>query len=103
MKNNCDGKKCDDTAVPCSFAKQVIFSLESEKKELREELDQARDSSFYTGMLVCLQVLHQHDTHVQATEIVNAAGGIQKFEYHAKRSGSGVDADVIRWLKTGKR
>jgi hypothetical protein len=102
MKNDCDRKKCDDTAVPCSFAQQVVYSLECDKKELQEELAKARDDSFYSGLLVALQVLHRFDSHVQAMEIVNSAGGIKTIQVHAKNSGTEVDKDTMRWLKTGQ-
>ncbi len=102
MKNDCDGKKCDDTAIPCSFAKQVVYSLECDKKDLQDELKTAKDEWFIRGVLVCLQVLHQFDSHVQATEIVEAAGGIEQLEIRAKISGTEVDMDTVRWLKTGQ-
>ena len=102
MKNDCNGKQCDYTAVPCSFAKQVVYSLECDKKQLQEELVAERDDGFYAGVLVSLQVLCAHDSHVQAMDIVGSCGGIKKIEPYAKNSGSEVDLETIKWLKTGQ-
>ena len=102
-KNDCDGKKCDDTAIPCYFASQVVFSLKCDIAELKERLDSERDSGFYCGILCSLQVLHMYDAHAQAMEIVDMAGGIDDLEAHAKGSGTEVDIDTVRWIKTGEK
>jgi hypothetical protein len=62
-----------------------------------------RDEDFYMGILVSLQVLHQYDSHTQAMDIVEAAGGIEAIAGYANISGTDVDMDTIVWLRTGKR
>lgn len=100
MKSDCDGKRCDETAIPCSFARQVVYSLQCDKKDLQEDVAAAEERGFYGAVLSCLQILCVHDSHTQAMEIVRAVGGIRGVEAHASRSGSDVDADTVRWLKT---
>ncbi len=53
------------------------------------------------GVLVCLQVLHQFDSHTVAMEIVEVGGGIKTIAEYATKSGTEVDMDTVRWLKTG--
>lgn len=61
------------------------------------------DESFYLGILVCLQVLHQFDSHTVAKEIVEVAGGIKTIAEYATKSGTEVDKDTLSWLRTGVR
>lgn len=68
-----------------------------------ESLKENDERAFFSGVLVCLQVLHQFDAHTQATEIVETVGGIDLIKKYAEYSGSEVEADTLGWIKTGIR
>ena len=99
IRNDCDGKKCDDTAIPCYFAKQLVFSLKGDIEEIKEDLVKKCDESFYRGILVSLQVLYHFDSPVQAIEIVGAAGGFKKVASYAEKSGFDIDIETLEWIK----
>lgn len=67
------------------------------------KIRQIEEQGFFGGVLVCLQVLHQYDAHTQATDIVEAVGGISIATEYANKRGSEVDLDTIKWIKSGKR
>lgn len=69
--------------------------------KLKNNCSEQCDESFYMGVLVCLQVLHQFDSHTVAMEIVEVGGGIKTIAEYATKSGTQVDMDTVRWLKTG--
>jgi hypothetical protein len=98
-KNDCDGKKCDDTALPCSFAKQVVFSKDGEISDLKEEIKKSFDDGFIGGIIVALQVIHLFDYPVIAQELIHAHGDFKLIEKACLGSGSKVDTDTLKWLK----
>lgn len=101
-KNDCDGKKCDEKAIPCSFARQVIFAREGTIEDQKEEINRIHVSRFVAGILVSLSILHLHDQPVIAWEIVDACCGIRKLEEAVRMSATEQDYDTLRWLKKSR-
>lgn len=94
----------DKTVTNKPSTKLVCGSIAEGKGDLESaiKLRQIEEQGFFGGVLVCLQVLHQYDAHTQATDIVEAVGGITIATEYANKSGSEVDLDTIKWIKSGK-
>lgn len=94
----------NNTVTNKPFTKSVCGRIAEGKGDLEKEknLHKIEEQVFFGGVLVCLQVLHQYDAHTQATDIVEVVGGITIATEYANKSGSEVDLDTIKWIKSGK-
>lgn len=87
--------------IEIEHLKQVVFRLQCEIRNLKEDLEMANTNRFSDGILSCIAILHVFDHKTIAVEIAKSSFGheyIKSLKECARRSGSKCDYNAVRWL-----
>lgn len=91
----------DKAEIEIDHLRQVVFSLQRDIKNLKEEIDLIHGNRFSDGIMASITLMHSFDTHTMAVELARASLGkdyLQQLHECAFRSGSKCDRDSVKWL-----
>lgn len=64
----------------------------------------ARDTNIYLGtLMVAFNILHTHDQHTVALDLLRVSTSIEELEKYTKFSPCAIDKEIVKWLKTGEK